>query len=213
MSETPRLQIVDSLLNDFRDRNGVPAIGASIVRSHGEATSHAVGVRRRDSRDKVLVSDKWHIGSCTKSVTAALWARLVELGLAKWNTPLFKIFEDLRPVDVGWKDVTIRDALQCRAGFPSDVRHDVFKSSWTDTRPLPEQRADIVEQSLQRPPIRPGRFRYSNLSYIVVGAAVDRVDRPVLKTRWNATYWNRSVFLRLDLVLRKRYVGIGQESM
>lgn len=175
MSELPSLEIVDSLLEEFRARNGVPAIGASIVDSNGESVSHVVGVRRRDLSEQVLVSDKWHIGSCTKSITAALWARLVELGLAEWDTPLPQIFQGLRSVDGRWKDVTIHDALQCRAGFAANLPRDVFKSSWKDTRPLPTQRADIVERCLQSPPSRPGRFRYSNLSYIVVGAAIDRV--------------------------------------
>ena len=175
MSEALSLQIVDSILKEFRSRNGVPAIGAAIVHSSGEAISHVVGVRRRDLPEQVSVSDKWHIGSCTKSITAALWARLVELGLAEWDTPLPQIFEGLRSVDERWRDLTILHALQCRAGFPANLPREVFKSSWEDTRPLPEQRADIVERSLQRPPSRPGKFRYSNLSYIVVGAAIERV--------------------------------------
>ena len=175
MSEVLSLQIVDSILKEFRSRNGVPAIGAAIVHSSGEAISHVVGVRRRDLPEQVSVSDKWYIGSCAKSISAALWARLVELGLAEWDTPLPQIFEGLRSVDERWTDVTILHALQCRAGFPANPPREVFKSSWEDTRPLPEPRADIVERSLQRPPSRPGKFRYSNLSYIVVGAAIERV--------------------------------------
>ena len=177
MSETHRLRSIDSALNRFSSQYRVPAIGASIVQSDGEAISHVVGVRRRDSRYKARVSDKWHIGSCTKSITAALWARLVELGFAEWDTPLPEIFEGLRSVDPGWTDVTIRHALQCRAGFPPNVRRSVFKSSCKDTRPLPVQRSDVVEQALQRPPISFDRFVYSNLSYIVVGSAIDRVAK------------------------------------
>ncbi|MCE2527108.1 MAG: serine hydrolase [Actinomycetia bacterium] len=175
MNEVDPLQNTDLVLNEFLNRNGVPAIGASIAHSGGEVISHVVGVRRRDLPDKVLLSDKWHIGSCTKSITAALWARLVELGFADWDTRLPEIFGDLRFRDAEWADVTIGHTLQCRAGFPKDVRRDLFEASWKDTRPLTEQRSDIVEQSLQRPPIRFGKFRYSNLSYIVAGAAIDRV--------------------------------------
>ena len=86
MNEIDRLQIIDQVLNEFRQRNGVPAVGASIVDSDGEAISHVVGVRRRDSSGEAVVSDRWHIGSCTKSMTAALWARLGDLGLAEWIT-------------------------------------------------------------------------------------------------------------------------------
>ena len=177
MRDTHRLHSIDSALDRFRHQEGVPAIGASIVQSDGDAISHVVGARRRDSRDKVLVSDKWHVGSCTKSITAALWARLVELGLAEWDTPLPEIFEGLRSVDRGWADVTIRHALQCRAGFPPNVGRGTFKSLWKETRPLPVQRSDVVEQALQRPPTSLDRFVYSNLSYIVVGSAIDRIAK------------------------------------
>lgn len=196
----PSLELVDAILKEFRTRNDVPAIGASIVDSNGESISHVVGVRRRDLPEQALVSDKWHIGSCTKSITAALWARLVELGLAKWDTPLPQIFEGSRSVNKRWKDVTIHHALQCRAGFAANLPRDVFNSSWKDTRPLPEQRADIVEQCLQRPPNRPGRFRYSNLSYIVVGAAIDRVAQ---------TSFEKALELYLLQPLSIRTAGFG----
>lgn len=64
--------------------------------------------------------------------------------------------------------------LQCRAGFPPNLRRDLFKAAYEDTRPLPEQRSAVVQQSLRRRPIRSGKFRYSNLSYIA-GAPIDRV--------------------------------------
>ena len=175
MNEIDRLQIIDQVLDEFRRRNGVPAVGASIVDADGEAISHVVGARRRGSPDEVLASDRWHIGSCTKSLTAALWARLVELGLAEWGTPLPKIFGDLPVGDARWAGVTIMHVLQCRAGFPPNLRRDLFKASWEDTRPLPEQRSDVVERSLRRRPTGFRKFTYSNLSYIVAGAAIDRV--------------------------------------
>ena len=107
MNEINRLQIIDQILNEFRQRNGVPAVGASIVDSDGEAISHVVGTRRRDSPDEAVASDRWHIGSCTKSITAALWARLVELGFAEWRTSLPEIFGDLRPGDARWAEVRV----------------------------------------------------------------------------------------------------------
>ena len=172
-----RLQEVESVLSGFRRQHGVAAIGASIVDSGGEIISQVVGVRRRDSTEKVSLSDSWHIGSCTKSITAALWARLVDLGFANWDIPLHEIFEDLDSVNSGWTGVTIRDALQCRAGFSPNVERVIFKSLWEDTRPLTVQRSDVVEQALQHAPISFGKFVYSNLSYIVVGAAIDRVAK------------------------------------
>ena len=174
---SPRLQEVDSALSEFRRKHRVAAVGGAIVDSDGETISQVLGVRRRDSPDDVLLSDSWHIGSCTKSITAALWARLGELGFANWDTPLHDLFEDLDTVHSGWTGVTIRDALQCRAGFSPNIGRVMFKSSWEDNRPLTEQRSHVVEQALQHAPISYRKFVYSNLSYIVVGAAIDRVAK------------------------------------
>ena len=175
MTYSDEMEQLRLLLNHSRQELDVPAIGASIVEGSAQHMHHVVGVRRRGSLDQVLLSDKWHIGSCTKSVTAALWARLVDMGCAGWDYQLSDIFEDLSPVHVEWKNVSIRDALQCRAGFRRNFSRDVFRSSWKDGRPLPEQRSDVVERALQQPPVSLGKFVYSNLSYVVVGAAIDRM--------------------------------------
>lgn len=175
MTPTDEVECLELLLNDSRQQFGVPAIGASIVGGSGQCMHYSVGVRRRGSTDEIRLSDKWHIGSCMKSVTAALWARLVELGYAGWDNRLSNVFEDLSSVHVEWKNASIRDALQCRAGLRRNFSRDVFRSSWRDSRSLPEQRSDVVRQVLQHPPVNLGKFAYSNLSYVVIGAAIDRI--------------------------------------
>lgn len=176
MAHMDEVEDLRLLLDDLRRRSGPPAIGASIVESSAQIMYHSVGVRRRGSSDEILLSDKWHIGSCTKSITAALWARLVELGYCRWEDRLLDIFDDLATVHVEWKNVSIRDAMQCRAGLRPNFGRDVFKSSWRDSRPLSIQRSDVVRQVLQRPPRNFGKFVYSNLSYVIVGAAIDRTS-------------------------------------
>jgi CubicO group peptidase (beta-lactamase class C family) len=43
------------------------------------------------------------------------------------------------------------------------------------TDPAIDQRTEAVAGVLRRAPNKPGRFRYSNLGYVVVGAAIDRL--------------------------------------
>ena len=134
-----------------------------------------VGVRRRDSGDDALASDRWHIGSCTKSFTAVLWARLVERGDAEWGMPLSAALSDLGEVHPGWAGQTIDSALRCRAGFAANLSPAQMQRSWSDTRLLDEQRTDVARRALAAPPASAGRFVYSNVGYIVVGAAIDRL--------------------------------------
>jgi CubicO group peptidase (beta-lactamase class C family) len=48
-------------------------------------------------------------------------------------------------------------------------------SAWEDPLPVTDQRTRAVVSALSRPPRSRGAFRYSNLGYIVVGAAIDRI--------------------------------------
>jgi len=48
-------------------------------------------------------------------------------------------------------------------------------AAYDDTRPLPLQRSDVTATALAGAPRRPGRFRYSNLGYVVIGAAIERI--------------------------------------
>jgi CubicO group peptidase (beta-lactamase class C family) len=39
----------------------------------------------------VTLDDRWHLGSCTKSMTASLAAMLIEDGLLRWDTTVGEI--------------------------------------------------------------------------------------------------------------------------
>lgn len=163
------------LLEYFVRRYRVPAVAAALVRADGSVEMQVAGNRRRGFDDLARLSDRWHIGSCTKTFTAVLWARLVEGGDAEWGLPITEVFADLDDVHPGWDGLTIDDALHCRAGFAPNIGLTQMRPAWLDARPLKWQRTDAARRAMQAPPRRPGRYAYSNLSYIVVGAAIDRL--------------------------------------
>jgi CubicO group peptidase (beta-lactamase class C family) len=122
------------------------------------------------------MSDRWHIGSCTKTFTAALWGCLVESGRAEWNMPLGRSLADLKSgMHSSWMDQTVDSVLWCRAGFETDLSPYRMTQAWDDSRPLVDQRTDVASRALGTPPDRPDEFRYSNVGHIVVGAAIDRL--------------------------------------
>lgn len=167
---------MDELLRRFAQRYRVPAVAATMVPAEGPVDVHVVGVRRRGGQDAALSSDRWHIGSCTKTFTAVLWACLVERGHAEWDMPVTQALADLgSEIHPDWIGQTVDSALWCQAGFKSDLSPDQMKRAWDDPRPLGVQRTDAARQALSDPPDQPGRFRYSNLGYIVIGAAIDRL--------------------------------------
>ena len=164
------------LLAEFRQKHAVPALGAALVARDGGLDVDVVGVRIRGGDDPVTPDDPWHIGSCCKSVTAVLYARLVERGDAEWGIPLPALFPDLADTtDPGWEAITIDDVFVSQAGLPANLTRAEMKAAFRDARPLPQQRTSATAAALARPPRRPGRFLYSNLGYIVIGAAIERI--------------------------------------
>jgi len=162
-------------LERFRARTGAFAVGGGVARAEGTSITDVVGVRGSDDDTPVTVGDQWHLGSCTKSLTAALYARLVELGRARWGTPVGDLFPDLDGLDPGWSGRTVDELLLCRAGVSPNLPPATMAAARADTRPLVDQRSRAVRLALGAPPDEPGTFRYSNLGYIVVGAAIDRL--------------------------------------
>ena len=107
-------------------------------------------------------------------MTAVLWARLVENDLAQWEMPLADALDSPRShVHADWADQTVDDALRWQAGIQPNLTPTDMRQAWADSRPLEEQRSDIAARVMASPPLRPGRFAYSNLSYVLVAAAVD----------------------------------------
>ncbi len=53
-------------------KHNVPAMSAAVVNSKGLVQSQCYGVRKRGTSDKVELSDRFPIGSNTKSMTAVL---------------------------------------------------------------------------------------------------------------------------------------------
>ena len=79
--------------------------------------------------------DAWHIGSCGKSMTAALYARLVEHGDASWGSPLSGVLSDLA-IHPGWSSVTIDDVLVHRGGVRANLSRAELAAGLRDERPL-----------------------------------------------------------------------------
>lgn len=109
-------------------------------------------------------------------MTAALFARLVEEGHTDWQATVGDLFPDLREhIHPGWCKRPIDELFYCRAGMRANPSIKSTLASWNDTRAVADQRSDMAVECMQAPPRNVGKFVYSNLSYIVIGAAIDRL--------------------------------------
>jgi CubicO group peptidase (beta-lactamase class C family) len=164
------------LLENARAAHGVPALAALELREGQVVHAAAVGVRRVDREDAVSDTDPWHLGSCTKAMTAAVVARLADRGVVSFDSTMAELFPDLA-IDPALRDVTLHQLLVHRGGLPEDraPTPDIVELL-TIAGPVREARAEVARRVLSRPPaVAPGtETRYSNFGYVLVGAALER---------------------------------------
>lgn len=173
-------------LDRFARRYGVPAVGVALVDLDAptcSVTAAVIGVTTRGGSTEVTANDQWHIGSCGKSLTAALYARLVEQGRAGWRTPIPELFPDLtHTVHQQWSASTIDDLFTCRSGLPANPTREAMKAAYLDNRAPQEQRTAAAAEALTQPPHKAGEFVYSNLGYTIAGAAIERITGTPFET-------------------------------
>lgn len=175
---------IEPLLEEIRAKHNVPALAAATIYDGSIINYAAVGVRKLGSDVKVTAWDKFHIGSCTKTMTATLIAILVDGGKLEWEMTLAKVFPDLaRRMHPGYRTVTLLHLMAHRGGVPNETWPKGM--SFLDVHRLPgtprEQRFEYVRRKLKEPPEAPAgeKFIYSNAGYTVLGACAEKVtDTP-----------------------------------
>src|SRR5438094_4801833 len=170
--------ILQAILGRGGERFGMAAAG---LRGERIIAQGAAGVRKRGTGQRITFDDRFHLGSCTKAMTATLVAMLVEEGKLNWTTTLGELFADtVKPMHPAWEKVTLRQVLAHRASLrvePDGLAAQVFKEWVVElVRPprsplgtLPQQGLEIARQALSRPPGIPPdtKYWYSNVGYIL----------------------------------------------
>jgi D-alanyl-D-alanine carboxypeptidase len=134
-----------------------PGMGAAVFDIDGMFAIGVRGVRKSGESALIQKSDRFHLGSNTKAMTATLAAVLDSKGLIDWD----KIDNWHSKLAAYAGGVSLFNVLGHRAGFPSNIsssqtaatiaaRHQYTTTAWTTT-----------------PGGTPGLYLYSNTGYIV----------------------------------------------
>ncbi len=172
-NSTPR--DISNLLSPILEKSQLPALGAAIVTSDGLEAIGALGVRSWTETQKVTTNDQWHIGSCTKAMTATLAARLVERGLIKWETTVSDVFG--ATAHPAWKDVQLLWLLSHRSGASLNFDQELWEHMVARGGANREQRRFFVDEALKVPPTKNPNTetRYSNAGFMIAGAMLESV--------------------------------------
>lgn len=174
-AEAPAPRDLSGIIAPFLQKSRLPALGAALVTSDGLEAIGAVGVRSWTGTEKVTIDDQWHIGSCTKAMTATLAARLIDRGVLSWETTMGASFGPT--IHPAWEDVSIAWLLSHRSGAPVNFSDDLWEQMVARGGSPREQRRWFVEQGLKNAPaVTPNTETvYSNSGFIVAGVMIEEL--------------------------------------
>jgi CubicO group peptidase (beta-lactamase class C family) len=190
-------------LEAIRKKYDLPALAVVATKDGQICNRAAVGIRKWGDPTPVTTNDVFHIGSCTKSMTATLTAMLIDDGKLRWDTTIAEVFPELKgQMDRRYESVTVEQLLRHRGGVPGNPPDAAWKRAWEQQGTPVEQRREFIAAVLREPPAAaPGTEKiYSNQGYAIVGAMLEKIT---------GTPWETLIADRLFKPLHMDSAGFG----
>ena len=163
---------------DFQTTYKVPGLAIALIRPDSIFVGLA-GTRGSNIPDKIEVTDKFHLGSNSKAITAFLAAKLVEEGQISWTDELTAVLPELALyLHQTYQKINLEGLLSHRTGLPA-----FEDESSAEFRALKRQgsvglisRLEFAKIALGLPAVplgEKGHF-YSNAGYIIAALMIER---------------------------------------
>jgi D-alanyl-D-alanine carboxypeptidase len=170
----------DNYIESLKATNRIVGLTYAVFTSKQILELGALGKRRVDADSLVKTTDRFHIGSNTKAITAFLAAKLVENKKIRWNTKYFDLFPQLRRTSrKEYLAISLQDLLSHRARINPhrsvNAQMDAFKISGTPV----EQRVKFASEILKEPPAKPDSglvYVYSNAGVSLAASMLEKVS-------------------------------------
>jgi CubicO group peptidase (beta-lactamase class C family) len=170
----------DRFIDSIKAKYKIVGLTYAVFKSDTILEIGALGKRRVDGDSPVLISDRFHIGSNTKAITAFLAAKLVEQKKMKWDTKFFDLFPELKTTSKKvYSNITLQDLLCHRAGIQPyrsvNSNRDEYKISGTSV----EQKIKFASVILKEEPVRPDSgqtYVYSNAGFTLAASMIEKVS-------------------------------------
>jgi CubicO group peptidase (beta-lactamase class C family) len=169
---------VTAFADSIRKAHQIPELGYAVLSSTRVLALEVLGNKQANSPVRAQRSDRFRIGSNTKTVTSLLAAVLVRRGQIAWDTKFFDLFPERKArSNSAYYPLTLLQLLTLRAPLVS--------YTYTDAQPTPdqiggnerEQRNQFIAWVLAQPPAAyPETFHWSNPSYVLAGAMLEKAS-------------------------------------
>lgn len=166
-------------LREIRTAHALPGLAAAVIRGSSVVAVGVDGVRQAGSTPEIEPADRFHIASCTKSMTAMLVAIAVRRGLLDWSTRLADCLPDLAAASrPEYRGATLEQLLAHAAQMPSYTQPSPERVAWMHglQGTPPEQRLTFLRDVLahEAPNLGAGDAAYSNVGYVAACAMLER---------------------------------------
>jgi len=168
---------LDAMLTSLLDEHPLPGVAVLVVEGDRIVAEGCAGVRKLGGDVAVTIDDRWHLGSCTKAMTATVIARLVEQDRLDWNLTIAGALEEfIDAIHPKFRDVTLEQLISNRGGLPTgapDLWPRIFGERSDD--PMRDRRA-MAKLILSRdhgPDV--GEYQYSNFGFAIAGHMAETI--------------------------------------
>jgi CubicO group peptidase (beta-lactamase class C family) len=186
-------------------KHGLPGLAAAVVRGGDVESAAVAGVRRLGHPDPLELDDRFHIASCTKSMTATLAAVLVQEKRIDWTSRLVDVVPELRErIRSEYHAATLEQLLGHAARMPAYTQFGPARLE--ELKSLPgsstEQRLLFLSSVLasEEPNLAAGNGAYSNVGYTAASVMMERAT---------SQSWEELIRKRLFEPLGLTRVGFG----
>ena len=161
--------------------NPLPALAAIVFDDQKVIASGAIGVRKFGDPNLVTIEDSFHLGSCTKAMTATLAARIVERGEISWTTTVKEAL-NLQNVDSALENITLLELMSHTAGMPASLKKQppglwkylYYNNTWKKGAKGRADRLKVAELLFSATPAQAvGSYKYSNAGFMIAGAMLE----------------------------------------
>jgi CubicO group peptidase (beta-lactamase class C family) len=169
-------EVLKQAVDQKRKSAGLVGLGAIAIQGGKVIGLSVSGERKKRSSSLLAPSDRWHIGSITKSFTATMIACLVEKGDLSWDTSIKEVFPEGNDIHSGWHDVTLGHLLSHTSGATANFSRLIGSKNPDAGIARMAARESAVKNILKKKPeTTPGStFLYSNVGYTIAGVIAEK---------------------------------------
>jgi CubicO group peptidase (beta-lactamase class C family) len=178
MFQTTSAQSALAFADSVRKEYNIPELGYAVISSSSVYELHVTGVKKINSKMTAELSDRFRIGSNTKTITGFIAAQLVKQHKIQWSTKFFDLFPELKAKsNPAYHDLTLLNLLSFRT--------KLFPYTYTYAKPTKEQfTGNEEEQRYQftrwffqcQPLMKKDSINFSNLGYTAAGLMLEKAS-------------------------------------